>query len=93
MTISVCSGTGHGGHPLEVHPVVEDLALVVEEDGGQDGLPLLPLLPLQQGVKAPDGVLLQPRHGAAAVQNEDDLGQTLFHEKNLLILCLLTNTV
>ena len=50
--------------------VVQQLHLVVKQDGGHIGFALLLLLPAQHGVEPADGVRFQPVHGAALVQNE-----------------------
>ena len=69
----------HGGHLLNGHPVVDDRAGTAEEDRGNKGLALLFFLLFDQGIEAADGIRLQPAHGAAAVQDKDDLRQVLFH--------------
>ena len=61
--------------------VVQQLHLVVKQDGGHVGFALLLLLPGQHGVEPADGVLLQPAHGTAAVQNENKLGKIFLHNK------------
>ncbi len=64
---------------LQRHPVVDHLNFVVEKHRGDQGLTRLPLLLFDHGVEAADGVLLQARHGAAAVENKYDFRQVLFH--------------
>ena len=59
-----------GLHLAHLHPVVEHLGLIIEEDGGNKGLARLLLLLFDHGVEAADGVALQPLHGATAVQDE-----------------------
>ena len=65
-----------------LYPVVKYLGLIVKEDGGNEGLSRLLLLLFDHGVEAADGVALQPLHGAAAVQNEHQFRQILFHKKS-----------
>ena len=67
---------------LQGYPVVEHLGLVIEEDGRNEHLAQLLLLFFDHGVEAADGVALQPLHGAAAVQNEHQFRQILFHKKS-----------
>ena len=57
---------------------MNDGALAVEEHGGDQRLARLLFLLCDHGVEAADGVLFQPRHGAAAVQNENQF----CHRKN-----------
>ena len=73
-----------GGHPIQRHPVVDDLCFVVKQHRGDERLARLPPLLLEHGVKAADGVPFQPRHGAAAIENEYQFRQILFHKKYLL---------
>ena len=61
----------HGRHLGKGQTVVDDHALIVKQHGGDQGLARLLLLPRDHGVEAADGVRLQPRHGAAAVQDEN----------------------
>ena len=79
-------GAGHGRDAVDGDAVVENGAFVVEEDGGDQSGALLALLLGDGGVEAPHGVPLQPRHGAAAVRDEYDLGQIVVHEKTSLVL-------
>ena len=64
------------------HPVMEYLALVIEEDGGDVSFAGFLFLLFDHGVEAADGVPLQPLHGAAAVQDENKFRQILFHNKS-----------
>ena len=66
---------------VELEAVVEHLHLGVKEHRGDVGLAGLPLLLLQHGVEAADGVPLQALHGAAAVQDKDQFRSVLFHCK------------
>ena len=50
---------------------MDDHALIVKQHGGDQGLACLLFLPRDHGVEAADGVRLQPRHGAAAIQDEN----------------------
>lgn len=61
---------------------MNDLADMIKQNGGDIGLTRFPLLLLDHGVEAADGVILQAGHGAAAVQDKYDLGQILFHNKS-----------
>ena len=65
-----------------LHPVMEHLGLVVEENSGDKGLAGLLLLLFDHGVEAADGVAFQPLHGAAAVQDEHQFRQILLHKKS-----------
>ena len=67
--------------PSRRKAVVQQLHLVVKQDGGHVGFAFLLLLPGQHSIEPADGVLLQPAHGTAAVQNENKLGKILFHNK------------
>ena len=51
--------------------VMDDRAVVGEKHRGDQRLPRFPLLLFDHGVEAADGVRLQPRHGAAAIQDEN----------------------
>ena len=73
--IPVC----HGPDRLQLRPVMDDLAAVVEEHSGHEALALRLLLLFDQAVEASDGVSLQAAHGAAAVQDEYQLGDVVFH--------------
>ena len=68
----------HGRRPVERQAVVDDRALAVEEHGGDQRLARLLFLFRDHGVEAADGVPLQPAHGAAAVQDENQF----CHRKN-----------
>ena len=61
----------HGRHLLQRQAVMDDHALVVEQHGGNQRLARFPLLLVDHGVEAADGVRLQPRHGAAAIQDKN----------------------
>ena len=61
----------HERHLGKGQAVVDDHALIVKQHGGDQGLARLLFLPLDHGVEAADGVRLQPRHGAAAIQDEN----------------------
>ena len=74
----------HFRHLRELHPVVEHLGHIVKEDRGDVCLAGLLFLLFDHGVEAADGVLFQSAHGAAAVKDEDQFRQILFHDKNLL---------
>lgn len=65
-----------------LHPVMEHLGPVIEEDGGDKGLARLLLLFFNHGVESADGVVLQPLHGTAAVQDEHQFRQILLHKKS-----------
>ena len=60
---------------------MQQLHLMVEQDGGHVGLALLLLLPGQHSIEPADGVLLQPAYGAAAVEDENKLGKIFLHNK------------
>ena len=72
-------GPGHGLHLVQLHPVVDHLAVVVEEHRGDQRPALLLPLPLDHPVEPPYGVRLQPRHGAAAIQNKYQFRQIFVH--------------
>lgn len=76
----------HGLNTVDGYPVMQYLALAVKEDGRDQCLPRLPPLLGNHGVKAADGVGLQPGHRAAAVQDKYNLGQILLHKKPPVIL-------
>ena len=65
--------------PPDVDAVVDDLALVGKEYRRNKRVALSGLLLRNHRVEAADRVLFQPRHGTAAVQNENQLRQILFH--------------
>ena len=62
---------GHGRHILQRQAVVDDHALVVKEYGGDQRLARFLFLLGNHGVESTDRVCLQPRHGAAAVQDKN----------------------
>jgi len=71
--------------------VVQQLHLVVKQDGGHVGFALLLLLPGQHGVEPADGVRFQPTHGAAAVEDKNKLGKIFLHNKYppfFVVFCL-----
>ena len=68
------AAAGHEDYYWQLH-------LMVEQDGGHVGLALLLLLPGQHSIEPADGILLQPAHGTAAVQNENKLGKIFLHNK------------
>ena len=70
---------GDGRHGADGLPVVQDGEAVVEEDGGDIGVPGQGLVALQHAVEAPDGVLFQPVHGAGAIQDKDQFSQIIAH--------------
>ena len=71
----------HGENVRQLRPVADGFAFVVEKHSGDEAPTLrLPLL-FDQAVEASDGVPLQPVHGAAAVQDEYELGDVVVHEK------------
>ena len=70
-----------GFHPVRPYPVMEYLDPVVEQYGGDQRLAGPLLLLFQLGIEAADGIGLQPLHGTAAVQNEHQFGQILFHKQ------------
>ena len=76
-----------------LHPVMEHLGLVVEENSGDKGLAGLLLLLFDHGVEAADGVVLQPLHGAAAVQNEYQFLKFFFIKIPLCCVVWFTSTV
>ena len=78
---------GHGLNVPNVRTIVNDLADVVEQDGGNVDLPFLCPLLLNGGVKAPDGVGLKARHGTATVKDEYEFSGVVFHEKTSLCFC------
>ena len=78
---------GHGPYRLNVHTVVQNDALVVEQDGGHISPARLPLLLFQKGIEAADGVVLKAGHGAAAVKDKYEFGNVVFHGKSLLQIC------
>ena len=55
------------------------LARAVEEDSGDQGIALGLFLFGNHRIKAADGISLKSTHGAAAVEDKDNLGQILFH--------------
>ena len=65
---------------------MDDRAVVGEKHRGDQRLPGLLLLLFDHGVEAADGVRLQPRHRAAAIQNKNQFR----HKKALLRLSVLT---
>ena len=76
----------HERHLGKGQAVVDDHALIVKQHGGDQGLARLLFLPRDHGVEAADGVRLQPRHRAAAIQNKNQFR----HKKALLRLITLT---
>ena len=60
--------------------VMEYFRPVIKENGGDKGLTRLPLLLFQHGVEAPDSILLQPLHRAAAVQDKHQFCQIFSHD-------------
>ena len=71
---------------------MNSLYACVKEDGGYKALAVNLLLPVDQAVKAADGVALQPAHGTAAVKDEYQLGDVILHDESLLY-CFFTLTV
>lgn len=69
-----------GLDPVCLHPVVKHLHPIIEQNRGNKRLSGFLFLLFQHGIEASDGVGLQPLHGAAAVQNEYQLGQILLHK-------------
>ena len=77
--------------PSRRKAVVQQLHLVVKQDGGHVGFALLLLLPGQHGVEPADGVRFQPTHGAAAVEDKNKLGKIFLHNKYppfFVVFCL-----
>ena len=72
---------GQRRNGVQREAVVQQLHLVVEQDGGHVGFAFLLLLPGQHGVEPADGVRFQPAHGAAAVKDENKLCEILLHNK------------
>ena len=66
--------SGHGFDTLDAYAVMNNLAGVVEEDGGDQGFALCVLLLFNHRVKAANGVSFKPTHRAAAVKDKDDFG-------------------
>ena len=60
-----------GRHLAQRQAIMDDRAVVGEKHRGDQRLARLPLLLCEHGVEAADGVRLQPRHGAAAIQNKN----------------------
>ena len=85
---------GDGPNIAQLHPVVEHLGLIVEEDSGDECLAGLLLLLFDHGVEAADGVPLQSLHGAAAVQDEHQFRQIFLHNRSpYTVLFWFTSTV
>ena len=61
----------HGRHLFQRQAVVDDHTLVVEQHGGDQRLARFLLLLGDHGVEAADGIRLQPRHRAAAIQDKN----------------------
>ena len=78
---------GEGSDVRERYAVVEHLHLGVEKYRRDIRLALLLLLLIDGGVEAPDGVLLESAHGTAAVQDENDFGESLFHDCLRAAIC------
>ena len=76
----------HGRHLAERQPVVNDNAVVAEENRGNQRFARFLLLLGDHGVKAADGVCLQPCHRPAAIQNKNQFR----HKKALLRLPVLS---
>ena len=83
-TADTVLAVGHWLDLPEIHAVIDHFAVVAEQHCGEQRLARLLLLLFHHGVEAADGVVLQPGHGAAAVQNEDDFSQILVHKNNPL---------
>ena len=75
---------GEGLYVLHAYPVVDDAAFVVEQHGGYIRLVPGSLLLFDHGIETADGISLQTGHGAAAVQDKNELGQVLLHSDILL---------
>ena len=58
---------------------MDDFAVVVKQDGGDEGFALCFLLLGDHGVEASDGVRFQSAHGAAAVQDKNDFRKIFSH--------------
>ena len=69
----------HGQHTPHIHPVMEDLVLVIKEHRGNYSFTVRFLLLLHHGIETADGVLLQTGHGSASVQDKCQFCQTFFH--------------
>ena len=72
---------GQRRNSLQRKTVVQQLHLMVEQDGGHVGLALLLLLPGQHSIEPADGVRFQSAHGAAAVEDKNKLCKILLHNK------------
>ena len=70
----------HGPDIFQPGPVMKDLRFVVKQNRGYINLSRFTLLLFQHGIKATDGVCLQTVHGTAAIQNEYQFRQILFHK-------------
>ena len=79
----------HWLHFLNVHPVMEDGAFVGEQHGGNQCLSFFRALLFDHAVETADGILLQPLHGSALVQDEHHFCQILFHLLFLPVLLVL----
>lgn len=62
---------------------MNNLAGIVEKNSGDESIALGFLLLFNHGIEASDGVCLKATHGAAAIQNEYNLGQILSHVQYL----------
>ena len=74
---------GHAGHSVQRQAVVDDHALGVEQHRGDQRLARFLLLLFNHGVKTTDGVLLQPAHRAAPVQDKNQF----CHSENPPLFC------
>ena len=78
----------------DIGAVIQEAALVGEEDHRQIGFSGLLLLLIHHGVKTTYGVTLQAGHGTAAVKNEYHFCQVAVHRiipLSLCYICMITN--
>ena len=69
----------HRRNLLNRHAVVDHIAHVIKENGRNQRFTRLFLLLFNHGVKAADGIPLQPAHRAAAIQDKHNFRQILLH--------------
>jgi len=70
---------GHRLDILDINPVMDDFACIVEENSGNQCFSFCLFLLFNHCIKAADGICLKPTHRAAAVKDEYDLCQVLLH--------------
>ena len=78
---------GQGLDACKRNPIMEHFHFSVKENGGDVCLARFLLLLFDGAVEAPDGVLFEPAHGSAAVEDEYDFGESLFHDCLRAAIC------